>query len=105
MNETPLMMTPSSGKTWAQKGSLNVFSFGSKDKRQITGTPWINYNGDIVLFHTTVRGKTVRSLPKPVFLNQQKFKEPYHSSKIKFIPQPKKQRMDRRIRQGSHILC
>ena len=76
MDETPLMMTPSSGKTWAQKGSSNVFSFGSKDKRQIMGTPWINYNGDIVLFHTTVRGKTERSLPKPVFRNEQKFKEP-----------------------------
>jgi hypothetical protein len=55
MDETPLMMTPSSGKTWAQKGSSNVFSFGAKDKRQITGTtPWINYNSDIVLFHTTL---------------------------------------------------
>ena len=76
MDETPLMIVPSSGKTWAKKGSSNVFAFGAGDKRQITGTPWINFNGDIVLFHATMKGKTSRSLPNVNFRNQQKFKQP-----------------------------
>lgn len=76
MDETPLMLTPSAGKTWAKKGSSNVFAFGSKDKRQVTGTPWINYLGEIVLFHVTMKGKTSRSLPKSTFRNQRKFQEP-----------------------------
>ena len=43
MDETPLMLTLSAGKTWAKKGSSNVFAFGSEDKRQDAGTPWIKY--------------------------------------------------------------
>ena len=42
----------------------------------MTGTPWTNCNGDGALFYAAVKGKTTRSLPKPTFRNQQKFKQP-----------------------------
>jgi len=29
----------------------------------MTGTPWLTYEGDIVQFHTTIKGKTDASLP------------------------------------------
>ena len=80
MDETPLMLVvPSKGtKTWAIRGSSHVAVTGAKDKRQITGTPWINYKGEIVLFHTTSKGKTAACLPKN--RHNVKFKQP-----VKFV--------------------
>eukprot|EP00554_Chaetoceros_debilis_P004369 CAMPEP_0194089798 /NCGR_PEP_ID=MMETSP0149-20130528/36321_1 /TAXON_ID=122233 /ORGANISM="Chaetoceros debilis, Strain MM31A-1" /LENGTH=613 /DNA_ID=CAMNT_0038773867 /DNA_START=213 /DNA_END=2054 /DNA_ORIENTATION=+ len=72
MDETPLMWTPSSGKTWAAMGSDNVATQGGKDKRQATATPWVNMVGDVVFLHTTVKGKTSRSLPSEEFRNKEK---------------------------------
>ena len=50
MDETPLKLTPSSGKTWAAKGGSNVFAFGAKDNRKSTGTLRINCCGNIIFF-------------------------------------------------------
>ena len=76
MDETPLKIVPSSGKTYAKKGSTNVFAYGAGDKRQVTGTPWISFEGKVVLFHTTMKGTTKRCLPKLQFQAQQHFQSP-----------------------------
>ena len=73
MDETPLMHTASNGHTWAETNSDNVSIQGGLDKRQHTGTPWINAVGDILFFHVTTKGKTAACLPKAEFRNQQQF--------------------------------
>ena len=45
----------------AETNSDNVSIQGGLDKRQHTGTPWINAVGDIVFFHVTTKGKTAAS--------------------------------------------
>jgi hypothetical protein len=75
MDETPLMLIPSRGRTWATRGSNNVATSGPKDKRQSTGTPWLNYLGEIIFFHTTVKGKTDKCLPPKKIRDQRKFKD------------------------------
>ena len=67
MDETPMSHIASSGRTWAATNSDNVGTHGAKDKRQATGTPWINLAGTILFFHTTVKGKTEKCLPKKSF--------------------------------------
>ena len=47
MDETPLMHTASTGQTWADINTDNVAIQGALDKRQHTGTPWINTAGEI----------------------------------------------------------
>jgi hypothetical protein len=73
MDETPLHHVVSMGKTWAKRNSSNVSTQGGKDKRQETGTPWMNLCGGIVFFHTTVKGKTDRCLLPAYFRNQSMF--------------------------------
>ena len=73
MDETPLFLFASIGKTWAGRNANNVYTQGGKDKRQATGTPWINLMGEIIFFHTTVKGKTPRCLPPQEFRNEQRF--------------------------------
>ena len=50
MDETPLMHTASTGQTWADINTDNVAIQGALDKRQHTGTPWINTAGEIFFF-------------------------------------------------------
>ena len=59
-----MILVPSKGKTWAIQGSSHVAVTGAEDKRKITGTPWINFLGEIVLFCATSKGKTAACLPK-----------------------------------------
>ena len=73
MDETPLKWTSSSGMTWAKTNSDNVATQGAKDKRQATGTPWVTMEGDLVFFHTTIKGKTVRCLPSEDFRSKEEF--------------------------------
>lgn len=75
MDETPLAWLATFGKTWAAKGATNVHVQGGKDKRQATGTPWMNANGELAFFHVTVKGKTDRCLPKAEFRNQPRFQK------------------------------
>lgn len=63
-------------KPWGTKGSSNVGAHGALDKRQSTGTPWINYLGEIIFFHTTLKGKTDRCLPPKTFRDKEVFKAP-----------------------------
>jgi len=75
MDETPLKHLACIGKTWALKNSKNVSVQGGKDKRQATGTPWLNMLGEIIYFHTTVKGKTTKCLPKQDFRSREEFKK------------------------------
>jgi hypothetical protein len=55
MDEMPLHLIPAIGRTWGEHGADNVMSSGGKDKRHMTGTPWISFEGEIVFFHTTMK--------------------------------------------------
>ena len=76
MDETPLMWLARSGSTWGDKGAKNVSAHGAKDKRQMTGTPWVTYEGIIAFFHTTIKGKTEACLPKAEFRGKEVFDSP-----------------------------
>ena len=56
-----------SGKIYAKKGSTNVFAYGTGDKYQVTEIPQVSYEGDVILFHTTLKGTTSSCLPKSQF--------------------------------------
>ena len=75
MDETPLNHVASKGKTWAKTNSDNISTHGGKDKRQATGTPWMNLAGEIIFFHTTINGKTQRCLPKKEFRDRPAMKK------------------------------
>lgn len=75
MDETPLMVVPRHGSTWGKKGKRSQAP-GATDKRQLTATPWLNADGELVLFHTTFKGKTDRCLPSPQCRGKSCFKEP-----------------------------
>lgn len=68
MDEMPLHLIPAIGRTWGERGADNVESSGGKDKRQMTGTPWISFEDEIVFFHTTtMKGKTDCCIPSKGF--------------------------------------
>jgi len=75
MDETPLKHLASVRKTCAKKGAKNVSTQGGLDKRPATGTPWLNFEGDIVFFHTTIKGKTEGCLPNEEFRSRPAFKK------------------------------
>ena len=77
MDETPLMWLARMGYTWGDRGASNVCTSGAKDKRQSTGTPWLSFLGEILFFHTTIKGKTVQCLPSPAFRAREEFKPPF----------------------------
>jgi hypothetical protein len=77
VDETPLHLIPAIGRTWGECGADNgVESSGGKDKGQMTGTPWISFEGEIVFFHTTMKGKTDCCLPSKAFQKRKEFNEP-----------------------------
>ena len=59
----------------AKKGAKNVAVQGGLDKRQATRAPWLNLNGEIVFFCTTVKGITERCFPNPDFRSRSEFKK------------------------------
>jgi hypothetical protein len=42
----------------------------------MAGTPWISFEGEIVFFHTTMKGKTDRCLPSKVFQKRKELNKP-----------------------------
>ena len=76
MDETPLMLIARRNYTWADEGVSNVACSGSKDKRQSTATPWLTYTGEIIFFHSTMKGTTERCLPSKDFRDKDVFKAP-----------------------------
>ena len=84
MDETPLMWLARKGYTWGDKGARNTYTSGHGDKRQATGTPWVNMLGEIAFFHVTIKGKTTRCLPDKEFMAQACFQGGQDGS-VKFI--------------------
>jgi hypothetical protein len=68
IDETPLMLLPSTGYTWSEKGGDSAK--GIKDKRQFTLTPAISAAGVLVAMQLIFKGKTAASEPSAEFKRQ-----------------------------------
>ena len=64
IDQAPLKYVPVGNETLAARGEQSVTIEGSADKRSITGTFAISFNGDFLLMQIIYGGKTSQSLPR-----------------------------------------
>ena len=64
IDQTPLKYVPVGNETLAARGEQSVTIEGSADKRSITGTFAISFNGDFLLMQLIYGGKPSQSLPR-----------------------------------------
>ena len=64
IDQTPLKYVPVGNETLAARGEQSVTIEGSADKRSITGTFAISFNGDFLPMQLIYGGKTSQSLPR-----------------------------------------
>jgi hypothetical protein len=70
LDETPLKLNPSRGKTWSDTGASNTHGQNELNKQQYTLTPVITYDGYLVHLQMCWEGQSAASMPSDHFRQQ-----------------------------------